>query len=52
MERMESIRRSISVWTGELTTPDNVGYNVIKVFGKDSTLSIFRNNKFNLECKY
>ncbi len=44
--------RSESAWTGEITTPEDVGYNEIKEFGKDNTLRIIRNNVLDAEYKY
>lgn len=44
--------RSESSWTGEITTPVDVGYHETKVFEKDGTLRIFRNSALYAEYKY
>ena len=44
--------KSESAWTGEIATSNDVGYHETKVFEKDSTLRIFRNNTLHAEYKY
>jgi len=43
---------SKNAWTGEITAPEDLGYDIIYVFGNDSTLKTFKNNSLHSERKY
>ena len=44
--------KTVSSWTGEITTPNEGGYWENKIFKQDSTLKVYRNNTLIAKYKY